>query len=265
MSAADRERTSTQAATRTVDFSRDDTVAHIELDRPPLNVLNISMLAELNDILLTIVADPTIRVVRVSGRGKAFSAGVEVAEHLPDRAPEMLAAFDETIALLRRVEAPVVAQLHGSALGGGLELALCADVVVCAEGTRLGQPEVRLGALAPVAAVLLPRLCGPRVAAELMLTGAVIDAAEALRIGLVSRVVPADRLDAEADALVASIAQWSGPVLRGIKRAVNRTAATSGELMTASRDCLDMLLDLEDAEEGMRSFLEKRAPVWRDR
>jgi cyclohexa-1,5-dienecarbonyl-CoA hydratase len=264
MSATDRERDTTTSAS-CIRYSRNERVARIELDRPPLNVLNIAMLGELNELLRDIAADRTVRVVRLSGSGKAFSAGVEVAEHLPDRAAEMLAVFDETIALLRRIEAPVVGVLHGSALGGGLELALCCDLVVCAEGTRLGQPEVRLGALAPVAAVLLPQICGPRVAAELLLTGAVVEAAEALRIGLVNRVVPADRLANEADAMVAAIARSSGPVLRGIKRVLRRSAACSGDLIGASRDCLEMLLDLEDAQEGMRSFLEKREPVWRDR
>jgi cyclohexa-1,5-dienecarbonyl-CoA hydratase len=254
---------STSAPHPVVTLEVRDRVARVRIDRPPLNVLTIAALGELNAALERAGGRPVNAVVLSAG-GKAFSAGLDVAEHLPDRAAGMLAAFHRTAELLAEIEPPTIAAVHGAALGGGCELALLCDIVVCAEGARLGLPEIGLAALAPVAAALLPRLCGPKRALELLLTGETLDAREAERIGLVNRVVPADRLEAEVDALAARLALSSGAALRLAKGAAVRGLGVPvpEALADAEAVCLEMLTRLPDSEEGMRAFLEKRQPRW---
>lgn len=241
-----------------------DGIVRIALDRPPLNVLNIEMLGELNGILESIRDDDTLRVLVISGRGKVFSAGVEVAEHLPDRARDMTATFGRTFAILGAISIPTVAIVHGVAFGGGCEVATACDVVLCAEGARLGQPEIKLGAIAPVAAATFPGLCGLKRTFELLLVGEPIGAPEAVAAGLVTRAVSDDALEDEAGRLVAALAGASAPVLRALKRTIlNGIGRPRGEaLRDAEEACATMLVECPDAEEGMRAFLEKRPPSW---
>ncbi len=240
-------------------------VATIEFDRPPLNVLNIDMLKALNAELDRINNDASVRVVVMSARGKAFSAGVEVAEHLPDTAGEMLQVFRQTVRLLGKLRMPTIAAVHGAALGGGCEIALCCDIVIAAESARFGQPEIQLAVIPPAASALMPRLCGFRKAMELILTGEAIDAHEAVRIGLANRAVADESLADEVAAFVGKLAGLSGPALRVAKKAVVRglDVPFNEGFDAANSLCLDMLLHLGDSQEGLNAFLEKRAPNWR--
>lgn len=239
-------------------------VVSIELDRPPLNVLNIAMMRELNVALEAVCIYPFARVLRISGAGKVFSAGVEVAEHLPDRAAGMIETFGATFEILGAIEFPTVAVVHGVALGGGCELATFCDFVVCAESARFGQPEIKLGAIAPVAAVMLPKLCGSRRAFDMLMLGEPIGGRDAVDIGLATRAVADEALVDEADRVVAALAGMSSPVLRGLKRSIvagiDRTRVEA--LRYADDVCVDMLVECPDCEEGMRAFLEKRKPQW---
>lgn len=239
-------------------------VLRLVLDRPPLNVLHVPMLRELKEALTEAGADGGVRVLLLTGAGKAFCAGVDVAEHTADRAETMLRVFHDVLATVLSLEVPVVAAVNGAALGGGLELATACDVVLARAGARLGQPEVRLGAFPPAAATLLPRLLGRSRALDLILTGRTVSAEEAERIGLVARTYAAEIFAEEAAAYARALASLSGPVLRLAKRAVLEALERSlGDgLERAEALYLEELVPLSDAREGLAAFLAKRDPVW---
>lgn len=249
-----------------ITVTKQDGVARLVFNRPPLNVLNIEMLREINGALAHIASDASVKVLVLTGEGKAFSAGVDVGEHLPELAEEMLSTFHRTVDLLLSVEAPVVAGVNGAALGGGCEIALCCDLVIAAERAKMGQPEIRLGVLAPAASVLLPRLCGVQKAMELLLLGNPIDAREAHRIGLVNSVVADDQFATQLELTVQALVKLSGSAVKLAKKAVlqglDKTIAEA--FASADAMCVDGILHLRDSQEGLVAFLEKRTPVWKD-
>lgn len=234
------------------------------LDRPPLNVLDIPMLRDLNQVLGEMERDETVNALLITGAGRAFCAGVDVADHTADRVDEMIGVFHQVIEQLMGLPFPVVAAVNGAALGGGCELFLACDIVLARQGAKLGQPEIRLGVFPPAAAVLLSRLVGRQTAADLILSGRVIEAEEALALGLVSRVIPSDDFDAVVDEYVSSLAALSGPVLRITKRALREgEAGKPGDaLHRVERLYLDELMEMDDAHEGLAAFTEKRVPAW---
>lgn len=235
------------------------------LDRPPLNVLDIAMLQELEQAAVHVAGDAEASLLVVTGAGKAFSAGVDVADHTEDRVGEMISVFHAALSRLVELEIPVVAALNGAALGGGLEVALACDIVLAREGAKLGQPEIQLGVFPPFAAAVLPGIVGRARALDLCLTGRIITAEEGQEMGLVQHVFPKDTFAADVDAYVAALAALSGPVLRMTKRAVSRgaDAPLHDALRYAERLYLDDLMKLDDAREGLAAFLEKRPPVWK--
>jgi cyclohexa-1,5-dienecarbonyl-CoA hydratase len=235
------------------------------LDRPPLNVLHIPMLRELDEAAAQVHADPDAAVLVVTGAGKAFCAGVDVADHTEDRVGEMIGVFHAALNRLLALELPVVAVLNGAALGGGLEVALACDVVLARSGAKLGQPEIQLGVFPPFAAVVLPRLVGRARAMDLCLSGRTFTAEEGRDMGLVQHVFPRDSFAQDADRYVAALTALSGPVLRLTKRAVSGGAhAPLGDALHATeRLYLDDLMKLEDSREGLAAFLEKRPPAWK--
>ncbi len=241
-------------------------VARLVLDRPSLNVLHIPMLRELDQALTGLSSDAELKLLVLTGEGRAFCAGVDVADHTAGRVESMIEAFHSVVRKLLVQEAPVVAAVNGPALGGGCELVLACDLVIASEQAKLGQPEIQLGVFPPVAAALLPRLIGLQRALDLILTGRVIDAAEAREIGLVSRVAPADRFIDAVEAYVDSLAGLSGPVLRLTKRTVVDGLAEQlpDAFDEAEERYLHELMDLQDPHEGLAAFIEKREPVWRD-
>ncbi len=248
-------------------FERGEGVARLTLNRPPLNVLTIAMMREINTALESLQEDVESKLLIITGQGKAFSAGVDVAEHTADKVEEMITVFHRIFRLLRRLEIPTVAIVNGAALGGGCELAIGCDMVIAAEHAKIGQPEIQVGVFAPLAAVLFPRLVGRAKALELLLTGDVIRAPEAARIGLINKAVPADDLDAEVQGLIVKLTGLSGAVLRLSKRAVYASLDRGfEEALAAVEDIyLKELMQTEDAHEGLAAFLEKRPPEWRNR
>ena len=247
-----------------VRFERDGALGRLILDRPPLNVLDIAALEELSALADALARDDSVTVLTVSGAGKAFCAGLDVADHRGDKVERMLTVFHGAIRRLRSLPMPVIALAHGATLGGGLEIALACDIILARTDARLGQPEVRLGAIPPVAAALLPRVVGRQRALDLILTGRAMTGDEALEFGLVSHAWPADDYDARVKAYLADLLALSAPVLRIAK---HTTAAWLdvpfvAALENAERVYLDELMRLGDAREGIAAFLEKRAPVW---
>lgn len=242
-------------------------VGRITLDRPPLNVLTTAMMGDLAAALDGFAADPGIRVIRLDAEGKAFSAGVDVGEHLGDSLPEMMAALADLFAAFERVPQPIVAVVQGPALGGGLELVLGCDLVVASDNAIFGQPEIKLGVFAPPATVLLPRLIGERRAAGMLLLGETIDAARAERIGLVHEIVPRDGLEAAASVWIDRLLALSGAALRQAKRAI--VQARDGSIPEAHARMhelyMEELMATDDAQEGLRAFVEKRPAAWKHR
>lgn len=247
---------------------REGRVATLTLNRPPLNILDIPAIQQLGEIVGELAADPDLQLVVVRGAGsRAFSAGVAVQDHTPDKVGPMLEALHGAIRRLRDLDAITVAAVRGHCLGGGLELALACDLVIAEDGSQFGQPEIELGCFAPVAAALLPSRIGAGRTLDLLLTGRKLNSEEAERLGLVSRRVEEGRLDATIAFLVTGITARSGPVTRLTKKAVRagRDLPFAAALAESERIYKEELLPLEDLAEGAAAFLEKRRPVWKHR
>ena len=213
----------------TVAYEKRDSVAWLTLNRPTvLNAYNLQMRDELFELLAAVRDDDEVRVCVLRGAGRAFCAGADLTEF--GTAPSPTAArrirFARDVwALLGELPVPTIAALHGFAFGSGLELALFCDLRLAAEGTKLGLPEVRLGMIPAAGGTqTLPRACGLSRALELLITGRSVETDEALRLGLVSRVVPADRLEAEAAALARDLASLDRRVVQALRRAVREGA-----------------------------------------
>lgn len=241
--------------------------ASLVLNRPPLNILNLEMLDELMEALEEVEAEEGCKVLTVRGEGKAFSAGVDVADHTEERVATMLRSFHKALLKLFYLEVPTIAQVHGHCLGGGLELAMACDLVYAASGSTLGQPEIKLAAFPPFGAAMYPLLLGVRGASELILLGRNISAEEAVEMGLANAVFPDEELEQKVKEVCAELEGHSQVALRLAKKAM-RSAMHLGppEAVTAAeRVYLEELMATEDAREGIAAFMEKRKPVWRDR
>jgi len=244
-------------------------VARITLVRPPLNILNIAMMGEINDALTKCASqtDLVAIVFDAAAEARAFSVGVAVEEHVPETVREMLDSFHSIFLAFERIRRPAIAVVDGPALGGGCELALACDIVVASERARFGQPEIKLGVFPPVAAILLPRMIGDKKARELILTGDTIEAAEALRLGLVNYVVSSDELEQKTESVLGRLRELSGVAL-GMTRAALDLGSQSGfesALKQVESLYLTGLMKTEDASEGIRAFMEKRKPEWRNK
>lgn len=238
-------------------------IARVVLDNPPINILTRGVLAELRQTLRRLAGVRDLRVLVLSAKGKHFSAGADVAEHMPPVFRELIPEFVETVLGVADFPLPVIAAVQGRCLGGGFELVTAADIILAAEGAMFGQPEIRLAVFPPAACVLLPALCHRGVAAEMLYTGEPITAEQAREEGLVRRVVPDDQLEKRADDLARCIARHSGAALRFTKRCMRDAWVVQRELLfRASRLYVENLMGTEDAVAGLAGFLEKRQPVW---
>lgn len=247
-----------------------DAVATITLNRPDvLNALNARLLAELSSALRTLEEDSRVRAIIITGRGqKAFAAGADIGElnALPNAFEgAQKARIGQGITLqIERLKKPVIMAINGFALGGGCELAMAGDIRIASDNAKFGQPEVNLGLIPGYGgSQRTTRLLGRGMAMYLCLTGEIVDAAEALRIGLVQKVVPLDRLLPEARKLAETIAAKAPLAIEACKRAINGGAHLS------TPDGLELealefgtLVNTNDFKEGTAAFLEKRKPQW---
>ena len=247
-----------------IEVAADAGVARVVLDRPPLNIVDLTTARELADALEELLGRTDLNAVLLSGRGKAFCAGVDVRDHLPDRGEEMLREFHRVCRMLLELETPVVAAVQGPALGGGCELTLVCDIVIASEKATFGQPEIKLGVMPPLAAVALPRLVAPHLASEMVLTGRILNAQEALAAGLVNYVVSAEKFDERVEATLAQLRALSPTTLRLAKRAMRfaRRRPDIVDVEAAERLYVHQLMNTPDAIEGLQAFLDKRAPAW---
>jgi len=242
-------------------------VARISLNLPPLNIIDIPMLSEIQGAITRVQSEQDVKVLVVDHQGKAFSAGVSIRDHTPDKVSEMIEKFHGVFRLLHSLALPTVALVDGVALGGGCELATFCDMVIASERATFGQPEIKVGVFPPVAAVVFPHLIGRNRALELLLTGDVIDAAEAKAAGLINKVFPTKEFRQKADEFIGKLTSLSAPVLKLTKRAVDRAldADVIEGLAAAEKLYLGELMQTEDAREGLNAYLEKRKPIWKNR
>jgi enoyl-CoA hydratase len=249
---------------------RKNAVGIIRLNRPKmLNALSFDVFREIAAAVDDLEADQHIGCIVVTGNDKAFAAGADIKEMQPKTFIDMFASdFTEIGAdRLAKCRKPTIAAVSGYALGGGCELAMMCDIIIASETAKFGQPEITLGTIPGIGGTQrLTRAIGKTKAMDLCLTGRMMDAAEAERSGLVSRIVPVDRLMDEALAAAEKIAAMSQPAAAMAKRAINRAFETTlSEGLEVERDLFHGTFALEDRAEGMAAFIEKRKPANRNR
>ncbi len=240
-------------------------VARLTLHHPSLNVIDLEMMDELAQALTGIDARDDVSTVILSGAGKAFSVGVDVAAHTPDKVESMLAKFHAVIRALVSSRKVTIAAVHGHCLGGGAELAMVCDLVYTAETAAWGFPEIKLGCYPPVAATTLAALVGQKHAADLILTGRSITGAEAARIGLANRAVPDSEVEAAVQEAVQRLSKLSPAALAITKKANYAWDSMHFDkgLARAEKIYLEELMKTQDVHEGISAFLEKRVPAWK--
>jgi len=245
-------------------LQKKDAVAKIIINKPPLNILDIETIQEMDQALLALRGDDDVKVVVITAAGtKAFSAGVAVGDHLGDKMPRMIEVFNKLFITLVEVDKPTVAVVNGVALGGGCEVVLGCDMAIASDRAQLGQPEVKLGVYPPPASVLMARLIGRRKTFELILSGDSISAKEAEAIGLVNKVVPEADLEKAADDFVKKFTQNSGLALTQTRRALYRNFdLVFAKAMEVTGVDATLVMAGENAVEGLKAFVEKRKPVW---
>jgi cyclohexa-1,5-dienecarbonyl-CoA hydratase len=241
-------------------------LAVITLNREPLNVLNIAMMKEINQALDSLKGGK-FKILHFKAAGKAFSAGVDVGEHLGDQVEEMIEVFHGIFRRMDALPAVSMASVQGAALGGGCELALYCDLVLASEKAKFGQPEIQVGVFPPIAALIFPRITGPKKALELILSGETITAQEALSLGLINKVVPHETLEEEVEKFCGKFLPQSGLVLALTKKAFKAGLMDDQAqgLKAIEKIYLQELMKTQDAEEGLKAFLEKRKPVWKEK
>jgi cyclohexa-1,5-dienecarbonyl-CoA hydratase len=209
--------------------------------------------------------DTTVSVIVIRGAGdRAFCAGVDIKDHLPEKVASTLNVFNKVFYSMERLDKPTIAVVQGFALGGGCELAAACDIIIASENAQFGQPEIKVGAIPPVAIALLPKLVGRKKAFEMIMTGESITAAEAQRIGLVNIVVPTEGLDQATRDMVGMLTQIS-PIVLKITRMALRESLDLEYLRGLDKVTdiyLSVLMRTEDSVEGLKAFLEKRKPQW---
>ena len=245
-------------------------VGVITLNRPQaLNALSAELIAELATALDDFESNAAIGAIVLTGGEKVFAAGADIKEMVRKTYPQIylddfITSGWERVGQCRK---PVVAAVAGFALGGGCEVAMMCDIVIASENARFGQPEINLGTMPGAGGTQrLPRFIGKAKAMDLCLTGRMMDAAEAERAGLVSRVVPADKLMEEAVAVAERIGQMSRPIAMMVKEAVNRAFETTlAEGVRFERRLFHSTFATEDQKEGMAAFVAKRKPAFKNR
>jgi cyclohexa-1,5-dienecarbonyl-CoA hydratase len=244
-----------------------DKVATITLNTPPLNWLTIAMMKEINEALRDVKKDASVQLLVFDHAGeKAFSSGVDVADHTEDKVDEMIDVFHRMFRIMGEIDVPTCAVVNGVALGGGCELISFCDMVVASERSRIGQPEIAVGVFPPVAAAWFPKIIGLKKTYELLLTGKMINAKEAEAIGLVNAVLPVENFREGVDKFLGELTNKSRPIAIWTKRAIK--AGLSLDFNQAQRASeiiyLNGCMMTADAKEGIAAFMEKRKPVWKD-
>jgi enoyl-CoA hydratase len=251
-------------------LEKEDELAIVKINRPPVNALNSEVVTEIHQMFDELEKDDQVKVIILTGEGKAFVAGADISE-MVDFGPEGGAEFSKkgqaAFDKIENTPKPVIAAINGFALGGGCEIAMACDIRIAVEGAKLGQPEVNLGVIPGFAGTQrLPRLVGKGKAKELIFTGNMITAEEAEQIGLVNQVLTAEELMNTAKEMAKTIASKGPAAVRAAKFAINE--GVNYELskgLEIENEAFSKLFETEDQKEGMKAFLEKRKPEWKDK
>jgi cyclohexa-1,5-dienecarbonyl-CoA hydratase len=249
-----------------IDYEQKAGVGTLVLNRPPVNVINIPMIRELKEALQVAAEDRELKVLQLRAEGKLFSAGVDVLDHTADRVEEMIGLFDQVCVSLAAFPVPTIAVVQGHALGGACELVLCCDMAWMAEGATIGQPEIKLAVFAPIAALRLPAIVGPRWAAQMLFSGEPVDAQRAEKIGLVNGSGPVEDIEKAVAEVTEQLVALSAAASR-----VNKKSYLVGmrgwqtALAEIEKIYFEELMALEDPQEGLDAFMEKREPVWQNK
>lgn len=251
-------------------LEKEGELAIVKINRPPVNALNSEVVTEIHQLFDELGHDPEVKVIILTGEGKAFVAGADISEMVEfdtsggaEFSKNGQAAFD----MIENIPKPVIAAINGFALGGGCEIAMACDIRIAVEGAKIGQPEVNLGVIPGFAGTQrLPRLVGKGKAKELIFTGNMISAEEAQQIGLVNQVVTAEVLMETAKQMAKTIASKGPGAIRAAKQVINEGvnyALSKG--LELENQAFAKLFETEDQKEGMKAFLEKRKPKWKDK
>jgi cyclohexa-1,5-dienecarbonyl-CoA hydratase len=248
-------------------LTKDKGVARVVLNRPKHNVFNIVMMEELTALLAELNTDAELKCVVLAAEGASWCAGVEVGDHKPELAPDMIRVFDALLKQIHAVSVPTIAAVHGACLGGGMEVAIACDMIVASKAAVFGQPEIKLGFLPPYAAVRLPQLVGPSKAIEICTTGRRYTADEVHTMGLTTQVVEAEGFEEGLGKLVKELQHCSPLIIRLNKKAVTQHygMAIDPAMASVGDMFLNQLMKTEDTLEGIKSFEEKRRPEWKNK
>jgi cyclohexa-1,5-dienecarbonyl-CoA hydratase len=252
---------------QSITFEKKNKVATITLNTPPLNWLTIAMMKEINEALVDVKNDPSVQLLVFDHAGeKAFSSGVDVADHTEDKVNEMIDVFHRMFRHLAEIDIPTVAVVNGVALGGGCEVISFCDMVIASERSRIGQPEIAVGVFPPVAAAWFPKIIGLKKTYELLLTGKMLSAKEAETMGLINLAIPTEGFREGVEKFLGDLLNKSRPVSMWTKRAIKAGLSLDfGQALKASEILyLSGCMATADAKEGITAFMEKRKPVWKD-
>jgi cyclohexa-1,5-dienecarbonyl-CoA hydratase len=246
---------------------KNNDIARITFNNGSLNILNITMMEQINEVLDRFLVDKSLKALVFDHEGKAFSAGVDVGDHMGDKAPKMLKEFHNIFKKLNRLECLTVASVKGAALGGGCEVALFCDIVIASEKAKFGQPEIKVGVFPPLAAFLFPRITGLKKAYELLLQGETVRAKEAHQLGLINHVYSLETYDQEFNEFMARFDKLSTIVMQYTKKAIQLGFGDDfdSKIDELEEFYLKELMATNDANEGLQAFMEKRSPVWQNR
>ena len=250
-----------------IEVVKENNIGKIIFNNGSLNVLNIPMMKEINQALDEFLQDNQLKAVVIGHTGKFFSAGVDVADHMGDKVESMLHEFHNIFKKLNKFTCPTIAQVSGSALGGGCEVALFCDLVIASEKAKFGQPEIKVGVFPPVAAIVMPQVINMKKAFELLLQGETISSTDAYRLGLVNYVYNLETFDENFKAFLERFNSLSTVVIQHTKIAIKKAIGGDFDKKIDELESfyLKELMKTHDANEGLQAFLEKRNPKWENR
>jgi cyclohexa-1,5-dienecarbonyl-CoA hydratase len=233
----------------------------------PLNILTIDMMEQINNALEGFLKDESLKAVIFDHNGKAFSAGVDIGDHIGAKAPKMIKEFHGIFRKLNKLKCPTIASIKGAALGGGCEIAIFCDIVLTSDKAKFGQPEIKVGVLPPIAVLTFPQIIGNKKAFELIILGETINATKALKLGISNHVFPIESYEQKFTKFIESFNDLSTIILQYTKKAFNKALEFDFEakLDEIEEFYLKEIMSTHDANEGLQAFLEKRSPNWQNR
>ena len=248
-------------------FDQTDNIAKIIFNNGDYNILNISMMEQINGAIEKVAEDNSLKALVFDHNGKSFSAGVDIRDHMGDKAPKMLKIFHDIFRNLHKLKCLTIASVKGAALGGGCEIAMFCDIILTSDKAKFGQPEIKVGVFPPIAMLILPQLIGNKKALELLLLGNLINAEEALKLGLTNHIFPHESYEQEFTKFIEPLNGLSTIIMQYSKKAFYNGLGIDFEtrLNQIEEFYLKELMVTHDANEGLQAFMEKRPPHWQNR